>query len=170
MVKINLNLSYHPIYVFAKKKFHSLAMMRKKANLCFQNLKSLTSPCSFQPTILNSACTCSLFCVQLVTEIFTNQVLILLLSKVVKVEATSKPRVKTWSLYSSSSLDEKNLEFMLFITYFLTFLKTLLLLERGEGREEDGEEEKQQCARETSIGCLLHTPNWGPGLQPRYVP
>ena len=24
--------------------------------------------------------------------------------------------------------------------------------------------------RETSIGCLLHTPNWGPGLQPRHVP
>ena len=30
--------------------------------------------------------------------------------------------------------------------------------------------EKHHCVRETSISCLLHTPNWGPGLQPRDVP
>ena len=26
------------------------------------------------------------------------------------------------------------------------------------------------CKRETSTGCLLHTPSWGPGPQPRHVP
>ena len=38
------------------------------------------------------------------------------------------------------------------------------------GREAEREGEKCQCARDTSIGCLLHTPNWGPGPQPRHVP
>ena len=37
-----------------------------------------------------------------------------------------------------------------------------LFLDRGEGREDE---------RETSVcGCRLHTPFWGPGLQPRHVP
>ena len=37
-----------------------------------------------------------------------------------------------------------------------------LFLERGE--------EKEKGVTETSIGCLSHTPNWGPGLPPRHVP
>ena len=46
--------------------------------------------------------------------------------------------------------------------YFLKIL-FIYLLERGEGKGERG--------RETSMcGCLSHTPNWGPGLQPRHVP
>ena len=28
----------------------------------------------------------------------------------------------------------------------------------------------ETCVRETSISCLSHTPNWGPGPQPRCVP
>ena len=39
-----------------------------------------------------------------------------------------------------------------------------LLVERGER-----EGEKHQCVRDTSIGCLSHTPNWRPGLQPRHL-
>ena len=37
-----------------------------------------------------------------------------------------------------------------------------LLLERGEGGERNTDVQE--------IGCLLHAPIWGPGLQPRYVP
>ena len=51
----------------------------------------------------------------------------------------------------------------------LPFLKkdfTYLLLEKGGGRERDGEKH----VRDTLIGCLLHTPNWGLGTQPRHVP
>ena len=46
----------------------------------------------------------------------------------------------------------------------LNFLKkNYLFLETGEGREKGG--------RETSMcGCLLCGAQWGPGLQPRYVP
>ena len=43
-----------------------------------------------------------------------------------------------------------------------------LFLERGEGREKKGG--THQCVRETSISCLSHAPNWGPGLQLRHVP
>ena len=48
--------------------------------------------------------------------------------------------------------------------FFLFFLKILFIcfLERGEGRKR---------GRETSMcGCLLCTPYWGPGRQPRPVP
>ena len=43
---------------------------------------------------------------------------------------------------------------------FGSFLKDFiyLFLQRGGRR------------RETLTGCLLHIPNWGPGLQPRHVP
>ena len=47
---------------------------------------------------------------------------------------------------------------------YCCFLKDFiyLFLERGEGRERE---------RETSMcGCLLFTPCWGPGRQPRHVP
>ena len=39
-------------------------------------------------------------------------------------------------------------------------------------RRREGEREGEQhlCARDTSINCLLHAPNWGPGSQPRYMP
>ena len=38
------------------------------------------------------------------------------------------------------------------------------------GREGGKEGEKHWCVRDTSTGCLSHTPNQGPGLQPRHVP
>ena len=38
-----------------------------------------------------------------------------------------------------------------------------MFLERGEGREKERE-------RNIHVGCLSHTPFWGPGLQPRHVP
>ena len=39
-----------------------------------------------------------------------------------------------------------------------------------EGRERGKEGEKHLCTRETSIGCLSHAPNEGPGLQPMHTP
>ena len=49
----------------------------------------------------------------------------------------------------------------MFVVFFFNFI--YLFLERGEGGRKRG--------RETSMcGCLLSTPNWGPGLQPRHVP
>ena len=30
--------------------------------------------------------------------------------------------------------------------------------------------ERKICAKNILIGCLLHAPNWAPGLQPRHVP
>ena len=57
------------------------------------------------------------------------------------------------------------------VSVFLSFLKILyLFIFRGRGAEEEGEGEKHRCVRETSISCLSHTPNWGPGPQPRHVP
>ena len=50
--------------------------------------------------------------------------------------------------------------FILF--YFLMFY---LFIFREGGREGEREGEKHQC-----VVCLLHTPYWGPGLQPRHVP
>ena len=41
---------------------------------------------------------------------------------------------------------------------------------REKGREGEREGEKHQSVRETLIGCLLHAPNWGSGLQPRHMP
>ena len=41
---------------------------------------------------------------------------------------------------------------------------------REKGREGDREGEKHRRAREASMGCLSHTPNQGPGPQPRCVP
>ena len=36
--------------------------------------------------------------------------------------------------------------------------------------EGEREGEEHQRTKETSIGCLSHVPNWGPGQQPRHVP
>ena len=52
--------------------------------------------------------------------------------------------------------------------FFFYFLFTLFR-EKGRG-EGERKVEKQQCVRGTSVGCLSHAPNWGPGLQPRHVP
>ena len=44
-----------------------------------------------------------------------------------------------------------------------------LFLEReGKGGRRRGD--KHVCVRETLVCCLLNTPNWGPGPQPRHVP
>ena len=43
--------------------------------------------------------------------------------------------------------------------YILFFLRFYLFIFRGKGREGEREGEKHQCAGETSICCLLHTPN-----------
>ena len=40
---------------------------------------------------------------------------------------------------------------------------------RERGRKEGREGEKHLCVRETSISCILHTPNQGSGPQPRHV-
>ena len=57
-------------------------------------------------------------------------------------------------------------------TWLCLFLKAFLYLFifRELGREGEREGEKHQCVRETSINCLSHAPNQGPGALPRYVP
>ena len=50
---------------------------------------------------------------------------------------------------------------LFFIFIWWVFKKLFIYLERGERREK---------GRETSIGCLLHTPNWRTSLQPRHLP
>ena len=50
---------------------------------------------------------------------------------------------------------------------FLKYFILVLILERGEGREREGEE--HQCERETMIGCLRHAPGHqvcNPGMCP----
>ena len=51
---------------------------------------------------------------------------------------------------------------------FFFRLYSFIFWERGKEGERQGE--KHWCAGETSIGCLSHTPSWGPGLHPRCVP
>ena len=58
------------------------------------------------------------------------------------------------------------------ITSLLFFLKNIFHLftfrERGrEGKREGG---KHQCVRDTLVGSLSHTPNWGAGPQPGHEP
>ena len=48
---------------------------------------------------------------------------------------------------------------------FFSFLKIFyLFIFRERGREEERVGEKHECVGDTSIGYLLHSPNWGPGL------
>ena len=50
------------------------------------------------------------------------------------------------------------------------FRRFYLFIFRERGREGEREGEKHWCVRDTLISCLSHSPNWGPGLQPRHVP
>ena len=52
--------------------------------------------------------------------------------------------------------------------YWYVFIFIYGFLERGEGREKEGE--KRQCVTVTSSGCLLHTTDWGPGCNPGLCP
>ena len=52
-------------------------------------------------------------------------------------------------------------------TFF--YFKKILFVFRERGREREREGEKHQCVGETSIGCLLHAPNRGPGPKTRHV-
>ena len=54
-------------------------------------------------------------------------------------------------------------------TYIFVLWRYYLLIFRERGMEEEREGEKQQCVRETSIGCLSHAPHQGPGPPPRHV-
>ena len=64
-----------------------------------------------------------------------------------------------------------------FLSFFLSFFLLSFFLKkrfylfsfREMGREGEREGEKHVCVRDTLAGCLLHTPNWGPGPQPRYM-
>ena len=49
----------------------------------------------------------------------------------------------------------------LLFAFFCVNFFNYLFLDRGEGREE---RETNIQARDTSIGCLLHAPKWGPRL------
>ena len=48
--------------------------------------------------------------------------------------------------------------------YTFLFKKYFIYLFLGRGREGKREGDKYQCARDTLIGCLLPTPNWGCAL------
>ena len=52
----------------------------------------------------------------------------------------------------------------------LLFFLRILFIFRERRRKGEREGEKHQCVRETSIACLLLTPSWGCGQQPRCVP
>ena len=54
--------------------------------------------------------------------------------------------------------------------FVIIFLRFYLFIFREKGTEGEREGRKHRCARETSVGCLSHAPNWGPGPQPRHVP
>ena len=49
-------------------------------------------------------------------------------------------------------------------SFFKFFFLILFILERGGGKE------KETSMSETLMSCFLHSPNQGPGLQPRRVP
>ena len=53
---------------------------------------------------------------------------------------------------------------------WIFFFRFYLFISRERGREGKREGEKHRCVRETSVSCLSHTPNWGPGLESRHVP
>ena len=57
------------------------------------------------------------------------------------------------------------------VLYMNTFFKEMLFiyLERAKGRGKERERERPMYERQLIVG-LLHTLNWGPGLQPRPVP
>ena len=57
--------------------------------------------------------------------------------------------------------------YLLLFLSFGVFLFSLLILERGEGRE--GERERDTDVRDTLVASCTH-PFWGPNLQPRLVP
>ena len=71
-----------------------------------------------------------------------------------------------YRIYFQTTMFQLMFLYIYFVRFSVLFLK--FLFKRGEGREKEGE--KHQCARDTSIGCLLHAPNWVPGLKPRHVP
>ena len=64
---------------------------------------------------------------------------------------------------------EKRL-FRYFAHFYVILKRFYLFIFRERGREGEREGEKHWCARETLIGCLLHTSNWRSGPQLRHVP
>ena len=54
--------------------------------------------------------------------------------------------------------------------YSFFFFRFYLFIFRERRREGERGGEKYTCAREILIGCLSHTPKWGPDPQPRRVP
>ena len=85
------------------------------------------------------------------------------------------PMARSWSKGSSLSWSKlwqvdkrsRSLSFW-WATFIYLFFKVLYIFREGERKDKEREGnmmcEKHQC------GCLSHTPNWGPGLQPRLVP
>ena len=59
--------------------------------------------------------------------------------------------------------------FLKYFIYLFICLFIYLFIYRERGREGEREGEKHQCVRAPSICCLLLTPSWGPGPQPRHV-
>ena len=52
---------------------------------------------------------------------------------------------------------------LFFLSFFLFFFKILFIYIGARGRQGEREGEKHQCVTDTSIHCLLHTLNGGPG-------
>ena len=80
----------------------------------------------------------------------------------------NKPIGTFFPLFKNSFLN--TLIFMPFIAYTIFILRFYFFIFRERGMEGARKGEKHRCARETSISCLSHAPNWRPGLQPRHVP
>ena len=72
-----------------------------------------------------------------------------------RVRSLTSP-CRMWILFKMLEIGSEIMQ----VTFKKDFIYSFFL-ERVERRERDGE--KHQCPRETSIGCLLHTPNLGPG-------
>ena len=51
----------------------------------------------------------------------------------------------------------------------VSFFIKILFIFREREREGEKDGEKHRYARDTSMGCLSHAPNLGPGLQPQHV-
>ena len=113
------------------------------SNLFSVLTKKWWSECSFPPFVL--------CCVLQVSFLFFN-----LVSKRTSTE------VNIWSEICFQDVNTVGQYFRSVHQVYSYFFKDFiyLFLDRGKGGRE---EEKHQCVRDTSIGCISYAPNWGTG-------
>ena len=89
--------------------------------------------------------------------------------------ALSGPSLPVWVAFlfleSESILTDIGhlISYYIQLCILILFLNDFIYLFLDTGREGERQEEKHQCEREASVGCLSHSPNQGP-TQPRHVP